>query len=202
MKTRYSTLVLSILLAVIFVACAKEADNTGLPETDTTATQTDAMTMSDTTDTTGGSVSTLSTEDKEFVSEAGMGGLAEVQMGTLALQKAQSADVKAFAQRMVTDHSAANEELQAIATAKGVALPTELAGPHKASFDHLNTLSGAEFDKAYMMHMVPDHEKDVAEFDKASTSSTDPDVKAFAIKTLPTLQQHLQLAKETSRKLK
>jgi putative membrane protein len=143
----------------------------------------------------------MSNEDKEFVAKAGMGGLAEVQMGTLALQKASSADVKAFAQRMVTDHSKANAELAEFATAKGLALPTELVGDTQAALDHLATLSGAEFDKAYMQHMVEDHEKDVAEFDKASTSATDMDLKAWAGKTLPTLKEHLEQAKTTARKV-
>jgi len=73
---------------------------------------------------------------------------------------------------------------------------------HKEAFDHLNSLSGAAFDKMYMQHMVEDHVKDVAEFEKASTSAQDSDVKGWAGKTLPTLQQHLQLAKEVNGKLK
>ena len=118
------------------------------------------------------------------------------------MQKASSADVKAFGQRMVTDHSKANDELSQLATAKGLALPTELGGEHKDALDHLSSLSGAEFDKAYMKHMVEDHVKDVAEFEKASTTAMDSDVKGWAGKTLPTLQQHLQLAKDVSSKLK
>jgi putative membrane protein len=143
----------------------------------------------------------MTNEDKEFVTKAGMGGLAEVQMGNLALQKASNADVKAFAQRMVTDHSKANAELAEFATAKGLALATELDADHKAAADHLSSLSGADFDKAYMQHMVEDHEKDVAEFDKASTSAADTDLKAWAGKTLPTLKEHLEQAKTTARKV-
>jgi putative membrane protein len=154
-----------------------------------------------TTGVTGGTVSNTTPEDKEFVSKAGMGGLAEVQMGNLAAQKAQSADVKAFGQRMVTDHSKANAELAQLATAKGLSLPTELAGEHQAAYEHLNSLSGADFDKMYMQHMVEDHEKDVSEFDKASTSANDADIKAFAGKTLPVLREHLTLAKTTAGKV-
>jgi putative membrane protein len=189
-------------LAVLLIGCGEKA---GQPETETTGSaqsvqQTDTATAT-TTGATGGTTSTLSAEDKEFVSKAGMGGLAEVQMGNLALQKATNADVKAFAQRMVTDHSKADDELSQLATAKGVALPTELAGEHKDAFDHLSSLSGAEFDKAYMQHMVEDHDKDVAEFDKASTSATDADVKSWAGKTLPTLQSHQQQAKDIAKKV-
>lgn len=189
-------------LVLLLAACGGES---GVPETETTGTeqsvqQTDTATAT-TTGVTGGAASATTAEDKEFVSKAGMAGLYEVQAGNLALQKAQNADVKAFAQRMVTDHGAANNELSQLATAKGLALPTELAGEHKAALDHLAMLSSAEFDKAYMQHMVGDHAKDVSEFEKASTSATDADVKAWAAKTLPTLQQHHQLAQEVSGKV-
>jgi putative membrane protein len=195
---------LAVFLAALLIACGKE-NRTGQPETDTTgsvqsAQQTDTA-MATTTGESGGTLTSMTNDDKEFVSKAGMGGLAEVQMGNLALQKASSADVKAFGQRMVTDHSKANAELAQLATVKGLALPTELGGEHKDAYDHLNSLSGAEFDKAYMKHMVEDHEKDVAEFDKASTSATDADVKAWAGKTLPTLKEHLEQAKTTARKV-
>jgi putative membrane protein len=195
------------LAVVILAACGGSENTTGTPETDTTATtgqsaQETSTATATTTGITGGTSSAMSAEDKEFVSKAGMGGLFEVQAGNLALQKAQNAEVKSFAQRMVTDHSNANAELAQLATTKGVALPTELGGPHKGAFDHLNMLSGAEFDKAYMQHMVEDHDKDVAEFEKASTTAMDGDVKTWAGKTLPTLQQHQQLSKEVSSKLR
>ena len=204
MKNRYTILFLSLALVAMLAACAQESTTV----TDTNVNQTDTQPMTDTmatdtaaTDTSTTSAGSFSPTDAEFVSKAAMGGLAEVQYGNLALQKAQSADVKSFAQKMVTDHGAANQELQALATSKGATLPTELAGEHKTGFDHLNSLSGAEFDKAYMQHMVADHEKDVAEFEKASTSATDSELKAFASKTLPILKQHKQLADETSKKV-
>jgi len=192
---------------ILLAACSKETNSTaGQPDTETTGTvqaASETTTASaTTTGSMGGTATNMTAEDKEFVSKAGMGGLAEVQMGNLALQKASSADVKAFGQRMVTDHSKANEELSQLATAKALALPTELAGEHKEAFDHLNSLSGADFDKMYMQHMVEDHVKDVAEFEKASTSAQDSDVKSWAGKTLPTLQQHLQVAKEVNGKVK
>lgn len=191
-------------LAVLLIACGSE-NRTGQPETDTTGSvqsETAVDTASaTTTGMTGGTSTIMSNEDKDFVIKAGMGGLAEVQMGNLALQKASNADVKAFAQRMVTDHSKANAELAQLATTKGLALPTELADAHKSGYEHLNGLSGAEFDKAYMQHMVADHETAVADFDKASTSATDADLKAWAGKTLPALKEHLELAKTTARKV-
>jgi putative membrane protein len=192
-------------VALMLVACGGK-ENAGTPETETTGTAQAAgensTASATTTGATGGSVAAMNDMDKEFVSKAGMGGLMEVQAGNLALQKATSADVKSFAQRMVTDHSKANEELSQLATTKGIALPTELAGEHKTAMYHLSSLSGTEFDKAYMTHMVEDHDKDVAEFEKASTTAQDTDVKAWAGKTLPTLQQHQQLAKDIAAKTK
>ena len=194
-------------VAVVLLAACSGENTSGEPETATTVTtgQSDQQTgtaTATTTGSTGGSMSAMTPEDKEFVSKAGMGGLYEVQAGNLALQKAQSAEVKAFAQRMVTDHSQANTELAQLATTKGLALPTELSGDHENTVEHLNGLSGAAFDKMYMTHMVEDHNKDVAEFEKASTTASDADVKAWAGKTLPTLQQHQQQAKDISSKLK
>jgi putative membrane protein len=193
----------AVALIVALGGCNKE--NAGQPATDTTGTAQSASETSTasatTTGSTGGVVTNMTAEDKEFVSKAGMGGMAEVQMGNLALSKASNADVIAFGQRMVTDHSQANQELQQLATTKGLALPTELAGEHKEAFDMLSGLTGSAFDKAYMKHMVEDHEKDVAEFDKASTSATDADVKGWAGKTLPTLKSHLDQAKATAKKL-
>jgi putative membrane protein len=197
---KYAAILLSTLL--MLAACREKA---GQPATETTGTaqaaQETGTATATTTAATGGTSSALSPDDKEFVSKAGMGGLAEVQMGNLALSKASSADVKAFGQRMVSDHSKANEELSQLATAKGVALPTELTGEHKDALDHLASLSGPDFDKAYMKHMVEDHQEDVGEFEKASTTATDSDLKAWAGKTLPTLKQHLQLAQTVSSKV-
>lgn len=187
---------IALSLIAMLAGCREKA---GQPQTETTGTaqsvQNTSSATATTTGATGGTSSAMSPDDKEFVSKAGMGGLAEVQMGSLAELKAASAGVKAYGERMVNDHSKANEELSQLATAKGVALPAELDAGHKSALDHLTSLNGAEFDKAYMQHMVEDHEQDVAEFEKASTSAQDSDVKAWAAKTLPTLKEHLRLAK-------
>jgi len=186
---------------LLVIACS---DKPGQPETETTGTTqavSETTTASaTTTGVTGGTSSAMTPDDKEFVTKAGMAGLAEVQMGNLALSNATSAGVKAFAQRMVTDHSKANAELAQFATAKGLALATELEGDPEAARRHLMSLSGAEFDKAYMKHMVEDHEKAVADFEKASMFATDADLKAWAGKTLPTLKEHLVLAKTVASK--
>jgi putative membrane protein len=139
--------------------------------------------------------------DTTFVKEAAMGGMAEVEMGQLAATKAQSADVKQFGQRMVDDHGKANNELKSLASQKNVTLPPELDAKHKGLRAKLEKMSGAEFDRAYMAEMVADHNKDVASFSRESKSGKDPELKAWAAKTLPTLQEHQKMAREINSKV-
>lgn len=137
--------------------------------------------------------SMMSAADKKFVMDAADGGMAEVELGKLAVSKASDQKVKDFGQKMVDDHSKANDELKSVASSKGITLPTTVSAKHKATMDRLSALSGPAFDKAYVADMVKDHKKDVAEFQKESNSGKDSDVKGFATKTLPTLQQHEKL---------
>ena len=138
----------------------------------------------------------LSHGDRKFIEEAARGGMAEVQLGQLAAQKAQSSEVKQFGQKMVDDHGKANDQLKSIASSKNVTLPTDLDHAHKRDYDRLSKLSGAEFDREYMKHMVSDHKKDVSDFRKEAKSAKDSEVKSFASSTLPTLEQHLQMAQQ------
>lgn len=145
-----------------------------------------------------GSGSQKSSADSKFVMEAAQGGLEEVQLGQVAVQKAQNDKVKQFGQRMVDDHSKANDELKSIASKNGMTLPTDLDAKHKAMVDRMSGMSaGAAFDRAYMQMMVKDHQKDVSEFQKEANSGSDNDIKGFAAKTLPILQDHLRMAQET-----
>ncbi len=144
----------------------------------------------------------VSSADKEFMDKAAQGGMEEVQLGQMAASKAQNADVKAFGQKMVQDHSNANTELKSIATQKGATLPTEVSAKQKEDMDKLSKLSGAAFDKEYVKMMVADHEKDVADFQKQSDSGTDAELKSFATKTLPTLKSHLEMIKGMNAKMK
>ncbi len=138
--------------------------------------------------------------DGTFIKTAAMDGMAEVEHGELAAKNAGSNDVKAFAQRMVADHTKANDELKTIASQKNVTLPTALDAKHKVMHDKLAKLNGAAFDKAYMTHMVAAHKEAVALFQREAKSGKDSDVKTFAEKTLPTLQDHLKQAQEISAK--
>jgi len=137
---------------------------------------------------------TSQTSDQHFMKEAAEGGMAEVELGQLAADKASSPDVKEFGQRMVKDHSQANDQLKQIAMQKGVTLPTSPSAKDEMTKKKLSNLSGDAFDKAYMADMVKDHKKDIAAFQRESSSGQDPDVKQFASQTLPTLQDHLKQA--------
>lgn len=139
----------------------------------------------------------LARGDRKFIETAAMGGMIEVELGKLAQDKASNDQVKQFGARMVKDHGKANEELMQIASAKGVQPPATLDKKHQKDVDRLQKLSGADFDRAYMSHMVDDHKKDVSDFKKQAKSGKDAQVQAFAAKTLPTLEEHLQLAKTT-----
>jgi putative membrane protein len=145
--------------------------------------------------------SVTGTSDSSFVNEAAVGGMAEVELGKLAASKATSADVKKFGQMMVTDHTAANNELKTLAAKKNWTLPTDLDSSHKSTMDELKGLSGAEFDKEYVEEMVDDHEKDVSAFEDKAKNATDPDLKAFAEKTLPVLRKHLDAIKAIQAKM-
>jgi putative membrane protein len=143
----------------------------------------------------------LAGADQAFLKEAATGGLMEVELGRLAMEKASSPEVKQFGQRMVDDHGKANQELATIAQQKNVQVPTELTGKAKGDYDRLSKLSGEQFDRAYMQLMVRDHRKDVSDFRKQSTSAKDADVKSFASQTLPTLEDHLKMAEQTQSSL-
>jgi putative membrane protein len=144
----------------------------------------------------------LAGADRNFVIEAAKGGMAEVELGNLAKSKAQNAEVKSFAQRMVDDHSKANDQLKSIASSKGVQLPTSLDKSAQNEKERLSKLSGANFDREYMSHMVKDHKKDVKEFEKQAKNGKDSDVKNFAAQTLPTLQDHLKMAESVEQSAK
>jgi putative membrane protein len=134
----------------------------------------------------------LSAEEQQFVKKAAAGGLAEVKLSELADNQASDPKVKDFAKQMVTDHTQANDELKPIAESNKIPVPTKLTGEHEVTYKHLEKLSGAKFDAAYIKVMVSDHDKTVSAFEEASSKVKDPSLKAFVDKTLPVLRQHQQ----------
>ena len=134
--------------------------------------------------------------------KAAEGGMAEVELGQLASQRATDPQVKQFAQRMVADHGKANDQLKQLASSKNVQLPTDLPASAKRERDRLSKLSGAQFDREYMSHMTSDHKKDTSLFRSTAKSARDADVKQFAAATLPTLEEHLQMAQSIAKSTK
>lgn len=139
----------------------------------------------------------LSALDQAFVMDATHGGMAEVKLGQLALQKSSSSEVKRFAQQMITEHTKANNELMAIISQKGMTPPKDAGAKYEAGLMRLMQLSGAEFDRAYMNEAgVNGHLEAAAVYQRQVAFGVDPDLKAFAAKTLPTVQGHLAMASQ------
>jgi len=191
------------MLAMFAFACKKEESGTTDTSYSSTSSSTTSTAASDPSGTTSTNTTTspLSAADRDFAMKAAQGGMAEVSHGQMAAEKATDADVKNFGNRMVNDHGKAGDELKQLATNKGIALPTDLDAEAKKTSADLSKKS-KDFDKSYMNDMVKDHEKDVKEFEKASKDVQDPDLKSWASKTLPVIQDHLNMAKQIASKLK
>jgi len=140
--------------------------------------------------------------DEQFVMKASQGGLAEVHLGKLADKNSSNAEVKKFGQRMVDDHSAANRELTTLAARKKFQVADEMDKEHQDLASKLEKMQGSEFDRAFMNAMVKDHEAAVSLFTAKSKDAKDEDLKAFASKTLPTLKDHLDQARNIAKKVK
>ena len=131
--------------------------------------------------------------DMKFAHDAAAGGMAEVKLGQLAAQKGSSDFVKQFGQKMVDDHSKANDQLKSIAAQANVTLPADIDAKDQALYDRLSKLNGTAFDNAYLSAMLKDHRKDVSEFQREAQSGQNADIRNFASQTLPVIQGHLQM---------
>jgi putative membrane protein len=197
---------LAILSAGLITSCNNSTDTT--TSTDSTTMTTDSSMMSSETtmpvDSAATSASTAPLEkmDRDFVMKAAGGGMMEVELGNIAQQNAASQRVKDFGAMMVRDHGKANDELTSFASRRNLTLNKDsLMDLHKSHIESLKKKTGAAFDKAYMSMMVSDHKKDVAEFEKASKMCKDQECLAWAGKTLPTLQMHLDSAQAINKSL-
>ncbi|MCR6639170.1 MAG: DUF4142 domain-containing protein [Sporocytophaga sp.] len=140
-------------------------------------------------------------EAKEFVEKAAKGGMAEVEMGKLAVKNAKDKEVKNFAQMMVDDHTKANNELKKIATKQNITVPTSIGEENNMMLNDLKKKTGAEFDKAYIKHMVDGHKKMLDLFEKASTELKDTELKNYAATNVKTIQMHYDKATALESKL-
>lgn len=133
--------------------------------------------------------------DNKFAKKAAEGGMEEVALGNLAAKKGSTPEVRQFGQKLVDDHTKANDELKKIAAQQNIDLPSSLSAKQQKKIDKFAKLSGAKFDKAFTKHEVKDHQKDIQEFKQEAQYGTNPAVKQFASNALPVLQQHLNDAK-------
>lgn len=144
----------------------------------------------------------LSSGDRDFITKATQGGMFEVSIGREIAAKGANPEVRAFGNHLVTDHGRMNDELSKLASSKGVSAPTQIDKDHQEKVDDIAKLTGAKLDKKFSSEMVDDHENDLNEFKKASADLKDPDLRAYAQKTIPTLEHHLQMAKDLKAKTK
>lgn len=190
---------ISALLAGLCLAAGAAAQTGQQPTTPTSPSTGAAQTRpapATQPGTPGKAESAIAKADRDFMRQAAQNGLAEVQASKLAQEKATQPDIKSFAGKMVAEHTKANEELKALAAKKGVSLPTDPSLAQRARLKMLEGADGEKFDQRYAENFgVEAHEDTIKLFRKASTEAKDADVKAFAQKTLPNLQEHLTLAK-------
>jgi putative membrane protein len=178
-----------LLIALVLIACAcrSRESATSTDTVSTSGTETTGTVSKTSTGSSGGTASSLSEEDKKFFVAAARTNSLELAMSRNAADEATKPDVKSFAVRMIADHGQIDHELQQLALSKGVALPKPAAAP---------TLSNVDFDHAYTLQMMLNLEREVAEFESANVK--DPDLRAWAAKTLPLLREHRATAKRLS----
>lgn len=138
---------------------------------------------------------------EQFAAQAYEDNVAEIQLGKLAETKAAHAEVKSFAQRMVADHTKLNEQLESVAKQQNLHLPQgqQLNAEHQQLADQLSKMSGDQFDRTYVEHMVPDHQKAIQKFQQEASHGQNQALKDLAAKALPTLQEHLRLAEQAAK---
>jgi putative membrane protein len=192
MKSLGSIMIIA-LAALFFQACSDNKTSNNTAKADS---------ISILRDTSSKQVVNVEKGDAQFAVEAASGGMTEVELGKLAEQRAVNNMVKNFGAMMVKDHSKADDKLQVLAKAKNINLPNEPNAGDQQTIDQLMKLSGRDFDKAYISDMIDDHKNDIREFKYASKNCNDPDIKHFAAKTLPVLQNHLDAINEVRANMK
>jgi len=206
MKKQFLRLSFILASGLIMLSC-NNASETEKTTTDSTKAMSDAnispnpnATMPDSNSNKMAPSTNLKTND--FVSKAGAGGLMEVAMGKLAQSNGGSNDVKEYGKMLEKDHGEAGDKLKSLAAAEGISFPTTMTDEQSQHMAHLQSLTGADFDKAFIPMMIDDHTKDIAEFKKAAAGNENEKVKSFASTTLPTLETHLSKAKSIKSKMK
>lgn len=143
----------------------------------------------------------MNQQDKQFVTMVAKANRGEIEMGNFAQQHASNDEVKQFAQLMVTDHTNAGQQLKSWASQSNVTLPSGLTAQDNSTKASLSSASGSQFDKQYIQSQLQDHKKVIAAFEKEVQQGQDPQLKQFAEKTLPVLQDHVRIAEDVAGKL-
>jgi len=191
MKTKNVLLGSALALMIGMASCNSTSNNEDAKET---AEAINDSTINSTAST--DSTANAQEDDAEAVVEIASGGMMEVELAKIAVEKATSSQVKSFAKMLVTDHTKANEELKALATSKNITLPSSLSDKHQKMLNDISEESGKKFDKEYMNMMVKDHKDDIDKFQKIADKGNDAEIKAFASKTLPVLIHHREEAEK------
>lgn len=192
---------LTYLLSISVAAFAFQGCNSGTKDAKDIADGLNAVKDTTTNVMSTGGIA-VEESDAEFATKAAVGGLAEVEFGKLALKKTSNAQIKDFANMMVVDHGKANEELIAIAKMKNITLPGVLDDEHQKKMSELISKTGKDFEKAYVEAMVDGHEKTLKLMQDQAKDGKDSDLKAFASKTAPVVQTHLDLIKRIKDNMK
>lgn len=201
-----TSIVLSLCTSVLLlhsgsVQSQEKADKPAA--TQSKETSSGASSGTTTTQSSGASATKLSESDEKMMRQLSQSHLSEIALGKLAKDKAQSEEVKSFAQKMVDDHTRALDDLKQLAQSKGVTLPTEADKQHKAVEKKLTALSGEKFDRQYMQHEeTRAHRESHKLLERASNRAEDADLKKYASKVIGTVESHQQMAHDTSKNLK
>lgn len=190
-------------LALSFLASAcNDADTTKTTsDTATVVSSTDADTNKMGTNTSTINSMPVDSATSEFVAASAAGGMMEIELAKVAKDKAKSQRVKDFAAMLLSDHTAAANELKSTAAGNNIAVPASMGEEHQKHVDMMSKKSGAQFDKDYMNMMVIDHKKDIDAFKKASANLSNDAIKSYATRTLPVLQKHLDSALAITKKM-
>lgn len=199
---RRNLLLLSLAMALA-VGCNQQRGN----EPNANSTDNNASSRTDTASNTAADAGTnnaggqVSSADQQFVTEAANGGMKEVELSNFVAQQTKNADVKQLAERIAQDHQSANQELKSAAQQAKAEVPGSMDDKANQELNNFKKMSGSRLDRMYVQHMVEDHQKDIQKFQQQADSGSSSQIKMFAQKTLPTLQEHLQMAQQTQSKL-
>jgi putative membrane protein len=181
--------------AMVLSACNGNSNSTSTTDSTNTMSSTDTGMNTDTSN------ASVSQDAVDFAQEAASGGMMEVQLGNIAQKNSKNQAVQDYGKMLVDDHSAANNNLKDIASNKNINLPTTVTSDQQDKIDKLSKETGSDFDKDFISMAVDDHQDDIDKFKKAEDNIQDADLKDFITKTLPTLQKHLDKAKEIKNKM-